>query len=140
MEKARSARVRPPRSDTATLTLNSGFALNSSLFGVSRGDFTNYSDYSYDIAGAGSMIAETADFTNPKVFVVGSGTNPSGITFSASGFTFGDYFTLSGSGSTLTLTFSPVPEPVCVTAILAAGLGGAGWLRRQRQGSLAVAA
>jgi autotransporter-associated beta strand protein len=48
-------------------------------------------------------------------------------------------FTLLRNGNNLQLDVTPVPEPMGVTAIFAAGLGGAVWLRR-RQRSLAAAA
>ncbi len=70
-------------------------------------------------------------------FIQGTGNGgTNAVVFDTSGFgvtlNTGDTFTLARSGNNLVLSFAPVPEPVAVLAVGAAGLGAITWLRRRK--------
>jgi hypothetical protein len=75
----------------------------------------------------------TAPRTWDIISASGGATSTGLATLAQSHYAAGD-FSLSRSGNNLVLSFTPVPvpEPACVTATFAAGLGGAAWLRRRR--------
>jgi autotransporter-associated beta strand protein len=80
--------------------------------------------------GTGSILYPGGVFSADQFNVTASG-----ITFDTSGYQ------LAGTSDTLTLTFVPVPEPMTVLAVGAAGLGAVGLARRyrrRRSGTLAA--
>jgi fibronectin-binding autotransporter adhesin len=97
--------------------------------------FQNLTTATYTIADFGSIGSTGLDAPNSiRVIQTGASdfaTNGNFIRLQMSGFSAGDSFSLSRSGNTLQLSFTPVPEPIFVTCIFAAGLGGAGWLKRR---------
>jgi fibronectin-binding autotransporter adhesin len=60
------------------------------------------------------------------------GASVGSVRIDTSGFAGGEHFTLSRSGQYLSLTFTPVPEPMATVAIFGAGLAAAGWWQRRR--------
>jgi hypothetical protein len=47
-------------------------------------------------------------------------------------FAVGEWSLGTGTANSVVVHFQPVPEPACVTAVCAAGLGAAAWVRRRR--------
>ena len=88
---------------------------------------TSSSQVTYTIATFGSIVGSSG--------TISSGTDVSNL-FTYSGSFIGSSPTMMVSGTSLTLTFTPVPEPTTVLASCAGAAGAAGLLRRRRRPSI----
>jgi autotransporter-associated beta strand protein len=137
---------------TGTVTLQTG-----SFFDVDIGSFTTLVDTDLlNVVGALTTNAsstirvhnnagtEPHDFVTRKYTIAHTTTGVklnTSMLISTSGFAAGDRFSLStaNGGKDLILSFTPVPEPVSVVAIFAAGLGLFHVARRRWQSRSAAA-
>jgi hypothetical protein len=114
---------------SGALTLDPGSVVNvTNLAGVTPTDVT---DRSYTIATASAINGATTGTEDLGQFIVG-GADTGPVNFDATGFAAGDRFTLQRQGTTLVLTYTPVPEPAAALAVFAAGLGAYMRLGRRR--------
>jgi fibronectin-binding autotransporter adhesin len=99
--------------------------------------FTLFQTYSYTIALTPGLVKVNGDGTGALSQIVIN--NNYAATFPSIFDAHPADFSLSRVGNNLQLDVTPVPEPLFVTAIFAAGLGGAAWLRRRRIRATALA-
>jgi autotransporter-associated beta strand protein len=85
------------------------------------------------LVGDGTLITDGTNTYTVTVATFTNGTPPPAANFvvAAEGFVFSGSPTLVVDGTSLVVTFTPVPEPGTVLALGAAGLGVAGLVRRR---------
>lgn len=112
-----------------------GTAANPFVISITNGgSFSGSGTTSFTIVSAGSVASTGLD--TPLTATVGAGgtgsvINTDHVQISVSGFSVGDHFTVQRSGSSILLTYAPVPEPGFLIAAGVLGIGGGLILRRQ---------
>jgi autotransporter-associated beta strand protein len=89
---------------------------------------TDQTARNYTIATASSINGASTGTEDLGQYTVGGG-NTGPVQISASGFAAGDRFSLQRQGTSLVLTYTPVPEPVAVLAVFAAAVAAWHWRR-----------
>jgi fibronectin-binding autotransporter adhesin len=115
----------------------------SALSGFDRSTPSNYTLITMPTGGGSNLMLDNLPIADGQVLgTYIQGTGPSGpVTINTSGFSLatGDTFTLSRSGDSVMIAFSPVPEPATVLGIAAAALGLGGLVRRRFRNAVPVA-